>query len=452
MFKKFVNICVSLMNKYLPDAFLFAIILTFIVLISGVLATGQNPLQMVNHWYTGFWSLLAFSMQMAMVVVAGNAMAQAPVIKKILTNLALAAKTPGRAILITSFVSLVACWLNWGFGLVVGALIAREMAKNVKGCDYRLLIATAYSGFIVWHGGLSASIPLTLATSGEALARVTSGAVINAIPITQTIFSPLNLVICAILIFGLPFVMFSMRPRPEDVVSVDPKLLIDIEIQDTEVMVVADKIERSKVMWALTVLLGYTAVVLYFINKGFNLDLNIVNLIFMSTGILLHGSLRRYIDAINIAISNASGILLQFPFYAGIMGMMVGLNAEGGSLAILLSNSFVNFSTKLTFPLFTFLSAGIVNFFVPSGGGQWAVQAPIMMPAGKALGVDPAITALAISWGDAWTNMIQPFWALPALAIAKLSARDIMGYCIITLIVSGIVISGSFLIYGLIVA
>ena len=148
MFKKFVNICVSLMSKYLPDAFLFAIILTFIVLISGILATGQSPVQMVSHWYAGFWSLLAFSMQMAMVVVAGNTMAQAPVIKKILTNLALVAKTPGRAILITSFVSLVACWLNWGFGLVVGALIAREMAKNVKGCDYRLLIATAYSGFI----------------------------------------------------------------------------------------------------------------------------------------------------------------------------------------------------------------------------------------------------------------------------------------------------------------
>lgn len=450
MFKKFTNGCVSLMMKYLPDAFLFSIILTFIVFIAGVFVTGQSPIQMVGHWYDGFWNLLSFSMQMAMVVVTGNAMAQAPVIKKSLTRLAKMARTPSRAILITSFVSLAACWINWGFGLVVGALIAREMAKQVKGCDYRLLIATAYSGFVVWHGGLSGSIPLTLASGGEALAKATGGVITSAIPISQTTFSPLNLIISAILIFGLPFVMLAMKPKEEDTYVVDPSLLLDVELSENTIKVPADKLEQSKIIWVLTLALGFAAVILYFVNKGFNLDLNVVNLIFMFIGIALHGNLRRYIDAIGIAASNAAGILLQFPFYAGIMGMMTGLSPDGVSLAMSISQVFVNISNTVTFPVFTFLSAGIVNFFVPSGGGQWAVQAPIMMPAGQALGVDPAMTAIAISWGDAWTNMIQPFWALPALAIAKLSARDIMGYCVITLIVSGTVICSSFLIYGLI--
>jgi short-chain fatty acids transporter len=193
--------------------------------------------------------------------------------------------------------------------------------------------------------------------------------------------------------------------------------------------------------------MGFGYIVYHFSTKGFDLGLNIVNFIFMFVGILLHGTLRRYIDAIIEAAKGASGIILQFPFYAGIMGMMTGANADGASLAGVISNGFVSISTVKTFPVFTYLSAGIVNFFVPSGGGQWAVQGPIMMPAGQALGVPAAKTALAIAWGDAWTNMIQPFWALPALGIAGLGARDIMGYCVITLLLGGIITVAGFLIF-----
>jgi len=194
--------------------------------------------------------------------------------------------------------------------------------------------------------------------------------------------------------------------------------------------------------------MGFVYIIYNFTKVGLNLSLDFVNFIFMYVGILLHGTLRRYIDAINEAAKSAGGIILQFPFYAGIMGMMTGANPETGiSLAGVISTAFVSISNQTTFPLFTFWSAGIVNFFVPSGGGQWAVQAPIMMPAGAAIGVDPAKTAMAIAWGDAWTNMIQPFWALPALSIAGLSAKDIMGYCVITLLFSGIVISAGFIIF-----
>ena len=164
-------------------------------------------------------------------------------------------------------------------------------------------------------------------------------------------------------------------------------------------------------------------------------------------GVILHKTPRSLINAFSEATKGASGIVLQFPLYAGIMGLMTGVSSQTGtSLAIELSNVFVNISTKTTFPLFTFLSGGIVNFFVPSGGGQWAVQGPIMMPAAAEIGVNPAKAAMAIAYGDSWTNMIQPFWALPALGIAKLGAKDIMGYTLIVLIVVGIIITAGLLI------
>jgi short-chain fatty acids transporter len=446
MFKKFTNGCVAIVNKYLPDPFLFAVILTFVVFILGVIMTGQGPLDMVLHWSGGFWNLLAFSMQMVLVLVTGNAMAQAPVFKKLLKSIALAARTPARAIMITTFVATVASFVNWGFGLVIGALLAKEMARQVEKVDYRLLIASAYSGFVVWHGGLAGSIPLKVATE-VGLAEATAGAVTEAIPTSETIFSPMNLAIFFVILVVMPFITKAMQPEEDKRILVDPKLLEEDIETDGPNETPADKMENSKILWGLLVVMGFTFIIYYFITSGFNLSLNIVNFIFMFVGILLHGTLRRYINAVIEAVKGAGGIILQFPFYAGIMGMMVGTNAAGVSLAGVISNGFVNMSTATTFPLFTFLSAGIVNFFVPSGGGQWAVQAPIMMPAGQALGVPAAKTAMAIAWGDAWTNMIQPFWALPALGIAGLGAKDIMGYCIIILIFSGIVASAAFLIF-----
>ena len=192
-------------------------------------------------------------------------------------------------------------------------------------------------------------------------------------------------------------------------------------------------------------MLGFAYIIYYFFTSGFNLGLNIVNMIFMFLGILLHGDLRKYVDAIGDAASGAAGILLQFPFYAGIMGLMVAPNADGVSLASIIADFFVSVSNEVTFPMLTFLSAGLINFFVPSGGGQWAVQAPIVMPASTTMGIEAGRAAMAIAWGDQWTNMIQPFWALPALGIAGLSARNIMGYLVIVTIFTGIVACLGFL-------
>lgn len=448
MFKKFTNGCVSVMNKYLPDPFLFAIILTFIVFAAGIGMTGQGPLDMMLHWANGFWGLLSFSMQMAMVLVLGNTMASAGVFKKGLRSIASTAQTPSRAIMITAFVSAVCCWINWGFGLVIGALLAKEIAKQVKGVDYRLLIASAYSGFVVWHGGMSGSIPLGVAAVGaDGVVANTGGVVTAAIPTSLTIFSPMNLTISAIIIIGLPFVCRAMMPDKEHTIEVDAALLVEDAEKVYKIETPADKLEHSRIIWAIVLILGF-AYIIYNIalNKLNSLNLNFVNFIFMFAGILLHGNLKRYIDAFADSAKSCSGILLQFPFYAGIQGMMTGAVA-GVSLAGVISTFFVGIATTTTFPLFTFLSAGIVNFFVPSGGGQWAVQGPIMMPAGLEIGVPAAKTAMSIAWGDAWTNMIQPFWALPALGIAGLSAKDIMGYCVITLLFSGVIIAAGLLIF-----
>lgn len=450
MFKKFTNLCVALVQKYLPDAFLFAVFLTFITFLLGMVMTKQTPLEMIVHWGNGAWSLLAFSMQMALVLVTGHTLASSKPLQKLLKAIASVANTPTQAILTVSFVSAIACWINWGFGLVIGALLARELAKRVNNVDYRLLIASAYSGFLVWHGGISASIPLTLATSTNDLAAMTAGAVTDIIPTSQTIFSSFNLMLSAILIVTLPIINRAMHPEAALTVTVDKNLLKEEEelAYFSDNSTPADRIENSKIVSYLLFAMGLAYMVYYFSTKGFDLNLNIVNFIFLMFAILFHGTPRRFLHAFAEAVKGSTGIILQFPFYAGIMGMMTGVSAAtGATLAGAISEWFVSVSSAKTLPLFSFWSAGIVNFFVPSGGGQWAVQAPIMMPAGAALGVPAAKTALAIAWGDAWTNMIQPFWALPALGIAGLGARDIMGFCIIDLLYSGIIISLAFLLF-----
>jgi short-chain fatty acids transporter len=254
---------------------------------------------------------------------------------------------------------------------------------------------------------------------------------------------------CLVILFIMPLVNYAMHPDQEHTIVVDPALLVDEGERTYTVDTPAEKIEHSKILWAITMIMGIVYIVYYFINKGFNLDLNIVNFIFLFLGLLLHGNLRKYVDAIGEAASGAAGVLLQFPFYAGIMGLMVASNADGVSLASIIAQFFTDISTEITFPVFTFLSAGIINFFVPSGGGQWAVQGPIVMPAATAMNVEIGRSAMAIAWGDQWTNMIQPFWALPALGVAGLKAKNIMGYLIVVLIFTGIVACLGFLAWGL---
>jgi len=433
MIKRLTRACVVMVQRYLPDPYLFAVILTFLVFLMGLVIAGKTPLQMVLHWGDGFWSLLAFSMQMALVLVTGHTLASSPPFKKLLGAIAGAMKNPGQAVMTTTLVALIAAWINWGFGLVIGALLAKEMARKVKGIDYPMIIACGYIGFLIWHAGFSGSIPLTIATKGHFLEKT-----IGIIPTSETIFATFNVVPVVILVVTLPILCKFMMPDKDKVIAIDPALLAEAEpaaAVQKAALTPADKIENSAVISWLTGLMGLVYIVWYFATKGFSLNLDIVNFIFLFLAIIFHGTPRRFLNALAEAAKGTAGIILQFPFYAGIMGMMTK-----SGLAAIISQWFVNISTPLTYPLFTFLSAGIVNLFVPSGGGQWAVQAPIMVPAGIDLGVSTAKTAMAVAWGDAWTNMIQPFWALPALGIAGLGARDIMGYCVVAMLFSGVII------------
>ena len=438
--KPIISFFNRLMQRYLPDPFLFVIILTFVVFGLGLIFTKTSPMEMVQYWGGGFWELLTFSMQMVLVLVTGYVLASSPVFKKLLGALASTAKSPGSAIIIVTVVSLIASWINWGFGLVIGALFAKELAKKVDNVDYRLLIASAYSGFIVWHGGFSGSIPLTIATEGHF-----SQDLIGVISTSDTIFSTFNLILLAAMFLVLPLMNRLLMPSKDETISVDRALLEDASnLQAATVekanMTPAERLENSYILSVTVSILGLAFLFYYFLNNGFSLNLNIVNFLFLFLGILFHWTPKNFLESVTNAVKGASGIIIQFPFYAGIMGMMT---ASG--LAAVMSQAFVSISNEHTFHFFAFLSAGIVNFFVPSGGGQWSVQAPVMLDAALTLDVSVAKTALAVAWGDAWTNLIQPFWALPALAIAGLKAKDIMGFCVILLFVSGTIISLAFL-------
>lgn len=445
-----IKFCVRLVQRWLPEPFVFAILLTFVAGVIALPVCHQTPIEVVEHWGGGVWNLLAFAMQMALVLVCGSALAAAPAVKRGIGALAGVPKTPAGAIALVTVVSALACWLNWGFGLIVGVIFAKEIARQMQGVDYRLLIASAYSGFVVWHAGLSGSIPLTMATPGDALTRATNGALCAPVPVSETILDPHNVVMVVLVIVGITVANTLMHPK-RDAVVVDPSLLNesdDVPVRP-DMPTPAQRMEHSRVLAWMIALMFAMYLVVHLGFRGGSLDLNTVILIFLTLGLMLHGTPLAYVRAFGKAASGASGIILQFPFYAGIMGIITGVGASGICLGTVISDACIDVSTPVTYPLLTFLCAAILNLFVPSGGGHWAIQAPIMFTAGADLGVDPGLTGTAIAWGDAWTNLIQPFWALPALAIARLSAKDIMGYCLIDLLVTGLIIGGGLIVWAL---
>lgn len=445
-----IKFCVKLVQRWLPEPFVFAVLLTLVAAGLAMPICRQSPIEVLEHWGGGVWNLLAFSMQMALVLVCGSALAAAPAVKRLLAVLAGIPKNPPAAIALVTAVSAVACWLNWGFGLIVGVVFAKEIARRLSGVDYRLLIASAYSGFVVWHAGLSGSIPLTMATPGEALSKATNGILSHPVPITDTILNLHNLVIVAAVIVAIVVANTLMHPK-QDAVVIDPALLEEQHdpASASAGRTPAQRMEQSRVLAWVVALIGIAYLVVHLGFRGGSFDLGSVIMLFLCLGVLLHGTPMAYVQAFTKAATGASGIILQFPFYAGIMGIITGVGASGICFGTVISNACIAISTPTTYPLLTFMSAAVLNLFVPSGGGQWAVQAPIMFAAGADLGVDPGLTGAAIAWGDAWTNLIQPFWAIPALAIAKLDAKDIMGFCFIDLLVSGLVICSGLVIWSL---
>ncbi|UOR13819.1 short-chain fatty acid transporter [Halobacillus amylolyticus] len=428
-------------EKWLPDAFVFAILLTLITFVSGIFVTESSPFDMVIHWGDGFWGLLAFTAQIITTFVMSYALALTRPVSKLLEKVAGLCKTPKSAILVVTFSALVASLISWGLGLVVAGIMARLVGSKVPEVDYRVLVASGYSGFVIWEGGLSSTPSLFVATEGHNFQDM-----VGLIPTSETLFSLTNIILFVIIFFTLPFVMYMIHPnRPEDRRQIDPSLLNNTNVSHDQIktkdMNPNEKMDNSRLVVLAGGLLGLTYLSYQFYLNGFSLDLNIVNMMFLTAALLLYGNVKELGNGLKSASGSVGQFALQYPFYAGIMGM---ISASG--LAVWLSSNIASVANDQTLPFFSFLSAGLLNMFIPSGGGQWAVQAPIMLPTAMEMGVDPAKIVTAVAWGDAWTNMIQPFWAIPMLAIAGLRIRDMMGFATITLLYTGAIMSIVFLV------
>lgn len=430
------NFFTKLAYKYLPDAYIFALLLTFIVVCLSML-NGNSFLQTVGFWGDGFWKLMNFAMQMSLILITGFTLAKTKPISLLLDKLSTLVKDQVSAVLLVTMVSALSCLINWGFGLIVSAMFSIVIAKKLKKINFGLLLASAYSGFLLWHGGISGSIPLKLTSPSPAIQNILG---VQYISLNETIYSSLNITLILstmVTILLVNFLMAKDERHSKNIKLKDSPKNIE-EVSKT----FSQKLENSKLINFLVVLMGSVYLLQYF-SEGKSINLNITIFIFLILSLAFSGNAKSFLNSFSESVKDSGGIILQFPFYAGLMGIM-----SSSGLAKEMSDFFVSIATEKTFLLFTYWSAGIVNFFVPSGGGQWAVQAPIILPAAKELGINFSKVSMAIAWGDAWSNMVQPFWALPLLSVSGLSLKDMMGYSVIIFLASGIVSSSVFLLFS----
>ena len=446
MLRQLTRACVRYAERYIPDPYLYAVLLTFITVVAALIWTPSDTVKIIDAWYKGLWAILAFALQMALVLTTGVALANAPIVKRVLEKLAGVPSQQAGAAIVVFLTAAVGSWLNWGFGLVIGAIVAREIAKRLRGVDFAFLVAAAYMGFMTWASGLSSSIALVSATHGSAL-NIIEKQTGKIAGFDTTIFTYYNLVPVVLLVIVIPVTLYFMSPGERDRKKVDPEMLIreDLAEQDeaeTE-NTFATLLENSWIVTVLLVAMGVAYETHLIATGKFALDLD--NFIFLALmlGLIFHWRPIRYVRAFNSGARTVGPILLQFPLYGGIMGIMTNTG-----LAAVMAQSFVAFSTQRTLPFWSFISSNIISLFVPSGGGHWAVQGPFMVPAALKLHADPAMTAMGTAMGEQTANMIQPFWALPILAIARLGIRDIMGYCVIALVIGLVVYGGSLLIFA----
>jgi len=432
----------NFMRKVLPDAFIIAIIITFIALIGGMLA-GNSILDMGLYWGQGVWSLLTFMCQSALTLILGSALVKSKPGHRVISSLANIPKNCMGAAALVAFVSMALYFINWGVGMIGGALLAKEIAirldnKHVP-VHYPILGAAVYVGILGYEAGFSGGIPLQVATEGHVLADQ-----MGTIPLTQTILSPVSFVPFIILLVLIPLSLAKLSPKNAEDMMLPKEFLDETEFVESSVKsggkekatCLADRLDGARIINLLFALFTLIYIVRYMSGTGIaGIDLNIVNLILLAGSLLLHESPRSFINAFQESTASAAGILMQFPLYAGIMGMITK-----SGLAIIIANFFVSISTESTYYLLSFLSAGFLNIFIPSGGGQWAVQGPIMIEAAKTMSLDLAKVTVAVSWGDAWTNLIQPFWVLPIVGLMGGKARDYLGYTAILLVLSGLVV------------
>ncbi len=440
----------QLFLKYMPDAFVFAILLTLLTAVGAFLWSDVTPLEIVVSWYRGFFDLLEFSMQIILIVVTGFSIALSPVINRGIDRLSSYINTPKQVYFFVVLTGMLLSLISFGW-VVVTCVLARELAIRVKGIHYPFLIACVYFSVNSWVSGLSSSVALLLNTPKNFL--IEKELLTDIIPTSFTLGSPLNMAMLVLFIAGAPLLMLALRPRSSDKKELQDLLETHAAVKKRTIKEealhsrlpfpsVSDSLNNSSILQLIIVIMGFTYILFHFITKGVELNFNIMIFIFLIVGLLLHKTPMRYVVAMKRSCSNVSGIIFQYPFYAGIMGIMLytGLGENIGKLL-------ASFGSLHTYPFFAYLMGGFVNFAIPSAGGEFAVIGPSLIKAVNELGagLTPAEIAamisrasMAVAYGESISNMLQPFYLLlvmPVMAVGtQIQARDIMGYLVIPFI------------------
>ncbi len=428
-------------SRWIPSSLAIAFLLTAIVFALGVTVAGRSVAECLNYWAEGFWVLLAFGMQMTVVLMTGYMVASSPAVSHVLGRLAELPRGPKSTLVLLAAVSLGAKWIHWGMGTVTGIIMVRFLAQKQRNVDYRVLVAVAYFGSCAaWHAGISGSAPLLVATPGHLFEDQ-----IGVIPMTQTVFTSFSLtlvvVVAAILIAVAPL----MQPTADrDVVKVSEETLAKLaplasRHESAPANLGAGFPRFMDHHYAVNFIFGAAGLIWlvnYFYNSGFALTLNILNFGFFFLALILHPSLNAFMRAAQDAVHLVHGIIIQFPLYAGIFGII-----QGSGLAAIIGDSFVAVASPRSLPLLIYYYTCVMNYFVPSGGSQFIVQAPYMISAGNKLGVPMAKLVIAFAWGDMTTNFLQPFWCIPLLTAARLEFKDILGFLMIGFAITFVVVS-----------
>jgi short-chain fatty acids transporter len=432
---------VYMFERLLPEPFVFAVLLTVITAVLALIFAPKNsPTDVVTGWYNGIFLIFPFAFQMVLILVTGYALTSSKPVSALLRRMAAIPKTPRGAVAMTVLVSMVTVGFNWGFGLVASAIFAREIAKRHR-LDFAWLLGGAYSGFVMFPPGLSSSIALAQATPGSPL-NIVQKVTGQIIPLGHSLLAPFNIVPVIVLFIVLPLLYSKIQPPDADMQPADQARLVAEDTPKPRVQTggLAGVLDRAWIINLVLVAAAFGYLAMQMAAGKFHLDINSLILIFLALGLLLHWQPIAYVEAINNAARVTGSLLLQYPIYGGIMGMMTATGLAG-----VIAKWFMAFSTTHTLPFWSFISSIIISLFVPSGGGHWAVQGPFIVPAAVALHVNLAAASQAVGYGEGVANMIQPFWALPLLAIAGIGMRRVLGFTVITFFVTLVVFGASLL-------
>ena len=432
-------------ERWVPDAFIFALIASAVVVLAGVGATEATVAQVIDAWGRGFWDLIPFTLQMALVIITGHVLATSRPMRRVIRAVSGWPTSPRGAVALVTAFALVSSWFNWGFSLIFSAVLAREVARRVEGVDYRALAAASFLGLgSIWAQGLSGSAALQMATPGALQPQireiVAGGGVVpgGIIGFGDTIFLWQSLVSVAVEIVVVVLVMWFATPPPSRArtardLGIDLGEHADDDAPSPPAHTPGAWLEHSPLLTWFVVALGGTYLVRYFAAAPEPLNainLNVLNLGFLLLGFLLHGTPARQMRAVQDATPAVWGVILQFPFYAGIAGVITGTHLNEQLAAI-----FVRASTAETFPALVAVYSAVLGVFVPSGGSKWVIEAPYVMAAAHELKVHLGWAVAAYDLGEALANLVQPFWMLPILGLFQLRARDVMGFTFLVFVV-----------------